>query len=415
VPAPAATATHRLARARAAFREHFGTEPRAVCDAPGRVNLIGEHIDYAGGSVLPCAIQYGIAIAAGPDDGPGAGTGRLDLAVAPDSPVQPDAAQFGAAQGLAHEVRSRLGPWLGYPAAAPRLCIYSDLPPGAGLSSSAAFEAAVAGALLGAGGRSAGLAGPALTPLALCQLCQAAEQAATGVQCGLMDQYAVVFGRAGCAVHFDTVALTHEYVPLDLPRAALAAIDSGQPRRLAASGYNRRRAELAAGHPLRQRHQATERARVAAALGALRQGDAAALGALLSASHASLRDDFEVSTPELDVLCHLLCAGPAPAAWGARLTGAGFGGSVLALLHPAALEPDAAGRRPVDAVLDEYRRRTGLVPALRLVAPCDGAQLIAGTAQNRPTAGPRLLRECLAGNDAGDGPPAPAGTGGTAG
>jgi galactokinase len=369
------SAADRSAAARRAFTDRFGTAPMAVCDSPGRVNLIGEHIDYAGGCVLPFAIPPGISVAAGTAGrrASPASAVWLDLHSAPTSPVQPEASEVAQAGKLAQAVIqavSALGRrrWPD-PVHGPvwQLGIWSDLPLGSGLSSSAAFTVAVAGAVM------AVLDIRGVDPRTVCRLCRDAEESATGVQCGLMDQYAVMFGCPDCAALFDPSTLSVEQLPLMLPDTVLAVIDSGQPRRLAASSYNQRRAELAAGHAGRVRHVATEKQRVVEACSALRSRDPAHLGALLCASHASLRDDYAVSTPQLDLLCDLLTM--AGAAYGARLTGAGFGGNVLALLRPAALEPAASHSRLIDEVLEHYVVQTGLRPTLRLVEACAGAQL----------------------------------------
>jgi galactokinase len=405
--------------AAAEFRRHFHTRPMTVAFAPGRINLIGEHIDYAGGSVLPFAIQRGIAIAADVDfeERPPGQTGtayRLNLHIAPDSPVLPGATQLATAHGLADAVLVRLLPLLGWddasaadgPVRELRYCIYSDLPLGAGLSSSAAFAVALAAATLGLGGGCIG-------PLALCELCLAAEQAATGVQCGLMDQYAIVFGKAGMALHFDPVGKSHADVALALPQARLVVIDSGQQRELAATAYNLRRQELETARATfsgareeladlsspgtrRLRHLVHEQARVFAMRQALEQGDAQVAAELLNLSQASLRDLYEVSTPQLDLLCRLLTETQLhpgkPLAWGARLVGAGFGGCVLALVPAQTLAARPGQPRPIQAVLEAYTAATGLTPWLLEATPSPGASV---SLYRNSAVGPRLSTELL--------------------
>ena len=267
--------------------------------APGRVNLIGEHTDYSGGLVLPVAIELGITISFEPAD-------RLEL----DS-------------RLATAVEEELAA-LGRPRRGLRGTIDADLPQGAGLGSSGAFEVAVALALCE-------VAGFALEPLELALACQRAEQRATGVPSGILDQAASLLGRAGHALLLDCATLEHRYVPIP-DDVAIVVLDSGERRALADSGYADRRRELEAGDPRRVRHARTENERVRETVAALERGEVAALGPIFAASHASLRDDFEVSTPGLDAL---VASALAAGAFAARMTGGGFGGSVVALAEPS--------------------------------------------------------------------------------
>ena len=266
--------------------------------APGRVNLIGEHTDYAGGLVLPVALPLGVTVEAEPAD-------RLELES--DAPagwtryVEAVAAELGVRRGL----RGR---------------VTSTLPMGAGLASSAALEVAVARAFCAFNGL-----GP--SDWELIHATQRAEQRAVGVPCGVMDQAAAVLARDRHAILIDTAQLTHRYVPLP-DELELVVLDSGVRRRLADSRYAERRAEVERGDPRRLRHIASENERVRAAVDALERNDLDALGPIFRASHDSLRDHFDVSTPELDALVDEAYANGAIAA---RMTGAGFGGSVLAL------------------------------------------------------------------------------------
>jgi galactokinase len=268
---------------------------RASVHAPGRVNLIGEHTDYSGGLVLPIAIELGIRLSFEPSD-------RLEL----DSPL---------AAAVAEELRA-----LGRPAVGLRGSVDADLPQGAGLGSSGAFEVAVALALCE-------VSSFELEPLQIARACQRAEQRATGVPSGILDQAASLLGRAGHALLLDCSTLDHRWVPLP-GEVAIVVLDSGERRALEHSGYGDRRRELEAGEPRRVRHVETENERVRETVAALEHGDVMALGPLFAASHASLRDDYEVSTPAVDAL---VAAALSAGAFAARLTGAGFGGCVVAL------------------------------------------------------------------------------------
>lgn len=321
--------------------------------APGRVNLIGDHTDYTGGFVLPMAIDRATVVE-------GRRGGRV---VRLRSRQEPGAAAFPVT------VENPAGvapPWARYAAAVAKVLapedgfdgeVRSTVPVGAGLSSSAALCVGVALAL--------GFTGP---PLELARLAQRAEHLATGVPCGIMDQLASAAGVAGHAVLIDCSAETVEPVPLP-PGVDVWVLRAGGPRRLAGSPYAARRSECEAAAaivgPLRSvasvaqldaiaddvvrrraRHVVTENARVLACADALRRGDEATVGALMRESHASLRDDFEVSTDALDAAVARLTA--TPGVLGARLTGAGFGGCVVALAERGARVGDDAWR--VDAV-----------------------------------------------------------------
>jgi galactokinase len=303
--------------------------------APGRVNLIGEHTDYSGGLVLPVAIQLGVTLTGER----GGDTIRLASAAFGDT----------AELSLAGEPLRALPSWGRYAAAVVELVrpdigldarIESTVPIGAGLSSSAALTVAVATAL------------SSRPPLELAHVCQEAEHRAVGVPVGLMDPAASLLGRRGHALLLDCGTEEHRLValPHDL---AIVVLDSGTRRSLEHSGYAERRAELERGlaafpgrRPLeltpdeveaahlddlarrRVRHVVTENGRVRRFVSALESGDRETLGRLLRESHASLRDDFEVSTPTLDALAARACEA---GALGARMMGGGFGGAVVAL------------------------------------------------------------------------------------
>jgi galactokinase len=263
--------------------------------APGRINLIGEHVDYLGGPVLPAAVDRFITVTGWPAD-----EWRVESAV-------PGGLAYAGAVG------AELG------AGPQALEIISDVPPGSGLSSSAALLVAIAAGLR-----------PEMDGVQAAVACQRAEQRATGVQVGVMDQFASALGRAGHALLLDCSTLRYRAVPFPTD-LVIAVLDSGIHRSLADTPYNQRRAEAEAGMPKRRRHVDSETERVHAFVSALESGDRQRLGPLLKASHASLRDDFEVSTPEVDALVER--AWDAPGCLGARLMGAGFGGSVLALVE----------------------------------------------------------------------------------
>jgi galactokinase len=292
--------------------------------APGRVNLIGEHTDYSGGLALPAAIQLGVTVDVR------ARSDRLDLTSRAFGPAEPSSGWGRYAYAVAAELAE-----LGLPPVGIVAEIDSTLPVGAGLSSSAALEVGVALALCAA-------AEFELPPLDLALACQRAELRAVGVPCGILDQAACVLGREGAAILLDCGTLEHRAVAVP-DDAALVVIDSGVPRELARSGYAQRRAELEAGDPRRRRHIASENERVLAFAAALDGGDLAAAGRLLLESHASLRDDYEVSTPELD---RIVEDAVAKGAYGARLVGGGFGGSVLALADASDVLLDGIVVRP---------------------------------------------------------------------
>ena len=326
-------------RAREAYVERFGGEPEVVASAPGRVNLIGEHTDYNGGFVLPCAIDRRIAVAAGRN-------GDETLLSADFDEARPlggeDDSWARYPRGVLWALREA-----GHDAGGFRAALAGDVPRASGLSSSAAIEAATALAL-------DALFGLGLDKKTLARICQRAENEYVGVGSGIMDQYASLLGEAGSALLIDCRSLEAESVPLDLEGAGLSLVvcDTRVERGLADTGYNDRRAacERAAetlgvealrdategdldrlsGEELRRaRHIVTENARVIRATECLRHKDFEAFGHLMYASHDSMRDDYEISTPELDAFVEVAGETGAP---GARLTGAGFGGCAIALM-----------------------------------------------------------------------------------
>jgi galactokinase len=298
--------------------------------APGRVNLIGEHTDYTGGLVLPAAIDLGIRI-----ECEAAERIRLESDVY-EGVVDLDArGEEGEGWGrFAGAVALELDA-LGRPPVGLAGRVGSNLPIGAGLSSSAALEIAIGIALCA-------VAGFELEPMALAQAAQRAELRAVGVPCGIMDQAACVLGVEGHVILLDTGTLEHRAVPLP-GELAVVVVDSGVRHTLADSGYAERRREVEAGVERRWRHIRGENERVQAVVAALEAGEAERLGPLFRAGHESLRDDFEVSTPELDLLVDRAYELGAVAA---RKNGGGVGGSIVALVSGATRRRRSPPRSP---------------------------------------------------------------------
>ncbi len=363
-----------------AFEREFGETPELVASAPGRVNLIGEHTDYNGGFVLPCAIDHRIAAAVGSSSD---GEGALF------------SADFDEERSFGERAD---GSWADYPrgvvwalgqngAEVPafRAAFAGDVPLGSGLSSSAAIEAATALAL-------DAFFGLDLSKKDLALLCQRAENDFVGVPTGIMDQYASLLCDAGSALLIDCRSLEAETVPLDLKEAGLSLLvcDTRVERGLADTGYEDRRktCENAArtlgvrelrdaekedlnrleGEELkRARHIVLENARVLEAVRALRESDFSAFGRLMYDSHLSMRDDFEISTPELDAFVEMARE---DGALGARLTGAGFGGCAISLVTEA----------EADTLVRDTRRRFEVEdfkePAFYRLQPAAGAEVV---------------------------------------
>jgi galactokinase len=342
-------------RAAHVYHERFGVVPEVVASAPGRVNLIGEHTDYTGGFVLPCAIDRRVAVAAGRGDGV---VVSADYGEERAVSRERDASWVDYPRGVAlmlggHATGGTLPAW--------RAAIAGDVPRGAGLSSSAAIEAATALAL-------DQLFALGIDRRALAVLCRRAENEFLEVKTGIMDQYASLLCQADHALLIDCRTLEARAVPLDLDPAGLALLvcDTREERGLRDSEYNSRqeacaRAAVLLGIPelrdareedlarlsgvelRRARHVVAENVRVLRAAAALEARDFATFGQLMYASHASLRDDYEVSTPALDAFVEVART---HGALGARLTGAGFGGCAIALIaEPSVERLEAAVRR----------------------------------------------------------------------
>ncbi|HSZ41748.1 MAG TPA: galactokinase [Trebonia sp.] len=373
------------------FTEMYGHAPAGVWSAPGRVNLIGEHTDYNEGFVLPFAIGARTTAAAALTDEPvltvtsAQYPGQVAVPLAEASP--------GAVTGWAAYpvgVAWALIQAAGRPAGGVRLYIDSEVPSGSGLSSSAALECAVGGALNDLWRLSADKA-------ELARACRRAENEVVGAPTGIMDEFASLFGERGGAVFLDCRSEHAEIVPLDLDGAGLEIVlaDTRERHSHAVGGYASRRAsceraakilgvralrdvgtgDLAKAAGLlddetfrRVRHVVTEDARVLETVRLLRSGTLASspetIGALLTASHESMRDDFEITTPALDLaVATALEAG----AVGARMTGGGFGGAIIAL----AARDRAA--RVAGAITDAFDRAGFTAPALSTVVPSAGA------------------------------------------
>ncbi|MBU6260134.1 MAG: galactokinase [Burkholderiales bacterium] len=379
------------ARVLGQFRASHGGAPALVVQAPGRVNLIGEHTDYNDGYVLPCAIGYRTLVAARPRADTlvrvaaadcGGAVDSFDLA---DDPLPHAAAPWADyVRGMAWAMRDA-----GHALRGADLAIAGDVPQGSGLSSSASLQVAVGQAFKSLQGLDA------LDPTALARLAQRAENDFVGCRCGIMDQLISARGVAGHALLIDCRSL--EATPVPLPRdVAVLIVESRISRGLVDSEYNRRReqCEAAARHCSvaalrdldlasleagaagleattlrRARHVVTENARTLAAAQALAAGDLDRVGRLMAASHASMRDDFEITLPAIDRLVDIL-ANTIGTAGGARMTGGGFGGCVVALLPEERVE---AARAAVQA---QYRSPAGEPARVHLCRAGAGAGLV---------------------------------------
>ncbi len=370
------------------FRKCFGGEPR-VFRAPGRVNLIGGHVDYNEGWVLPIAIDRYCHVLA---------RARADGALRTHS-VQFDE----TVEHRIGEPRSNIHHWSNYVRgvawslgeAGARICgadllIASDVPVGSGLSSSAALEVSTAFALLGVSNQT-------MERTAVARACQRAENEFVGMRCGLMDQLAACFGKQGHALRIDCRTLAVEPVPLDEAQVRVVVANTMVKHALASSEYNARRQECEAAvrwiqtqrsgvralrdvawheiEPLtktwpenlrrRARHVTTEIARVPAAVEAMRRGDWHAMRRLMDASHASLDADYQVTSPELNTMVAL--ARELPGYCGARMTGGGFGGCTVNLVRAENAEAFAA------ELAVHYERATGQRPEVYVCRASEGA------------------------------------------
>jgi galactokinase len=376
------------ARAIARFQTRFGASPQWVASAPGRVNLIGEHTDYSDGFVLPMAIEPRTALAAAP---------RADRIITLHSAAFDETVTFDLGQPLS----PRPAYWSNYAAgviagieelgvSVPGFdaVLESDVPLGAGLSSSAAFEVATATLIEAAAGMS-------WTPRDKARLCQRAEHRFAGVPTGIMDQLIAVVARPDHAVLIDCRSLDATYVDLADPGVTVLIVNSNVRHRLADGAYaDRRAASMQAAERLgvaalrdatveqveaeaerlgpvlypRARHVVSENRRVCAAAEAFRSRHWREAGTLMYQSHASLRDDFMVSCPELDALVEIAQGiGVDGGVFGCRMTGGGFGGSVVAIVRSDAVGPVG------DTMSRQYVERTGRSATVMTSRPGGGA------------------------------------------
>jgi galactokinase len=387
------------------FQKHFGREPLYVVQAPGRVNLIGEHTDYNEGFVLPIAIDKRVVIAVAP---------RRDRKVVLYSCNYDSWNEFS----LESIAKDHLRPWSNYPRGVAYLLqklghrfrgldalITSDLPMGAGLSSSAAFELASAWALLVAGRKGDAVvvnqSGPVSSPempgpLDLIRLCREVENDFVGVKCGIMDQFISALGRRQHALFLDCRTLTYQQVPLP-DSVKIVVCNTGVKRELASSEYNKRRYECDQGvhffkgrienvsalrdvhssdlerffaqmDPLirkRCRHVISENERVLESVEALRAGDLERFGQLMTTSHESLKRDYEVSSKELNVMVEI--ALQQAGVLGSRMTGAGFGGCTVNLVRNDSVNLF------VRQVQERYQLEIGIAAEIYVCNTSDGA------------------------------------------
>ena len=372
-------------RVQEAFRSRFHEPPTYLARAPGRVNLIGEHTDYNEGYVLPMAIDRAVWIAMRPRTDGRVLVHSLDFQESTEFPLtalkkgNPGWSEY--IKGIAWAMLAKsfnLHGWEGVMA--------GDIPIGSGLSSSAALEMASARAFVE-------VSSLKWDPPAMDLVGQKAENQWVGVQCGIMDQMVSAAARRGHALFLDCRSLEYRHVPLPA-QVAVCVLDTGTRRGLVDSAYNERRSQCESAaaffgvkalrdvseeefearggqlDPLtrrRARHIISENSRVLQAIQALERGDVRTLGRLLDSSHASLRDDFEVSSPALNAIVAI--AQELPGCLGARMTGAGFGGCALALVE--------VGSAPefMRKVAEAYSAEIGLTPSVYLCHPEEGASL----------------------------------------
>lgn len=369
------------------FRQAYGKNPR-VFRAPGRVNLIGEHTDYNDGFVMPVAIGFDTCVAAGSRADRILRAQSIDfretIELSLNSLAGPPRKHWSDfVRGVASVLQSN-----GQQLSGANLIIHGNVPMGAGLSSSASLEVAIALALLGSCGTEA-------APLDLVKWCQRAEHEFVGTRCGIMDQFIAVFGEAGRALMLDCRSLQHEL--LEIPAEARLIICNSMVKHNLASGeYNQRRADCEAGVSIlgkhvpgaralrdisladlekyrneltdviyrRCRHVISENQRVLDAGRALQAHDLHEFGRLMRASHQSLRDDYEVSCPELDVLVEIACE--CDGVYGSRMTGGGFGGCTITVARAE------SAKDVQEIVTTKYKERTGITPAIYVCSASQG-------------------------------------------
>lgn len=369
--------------------EKLAREAEVISRAPGRVNIIGEHTDYNDGFVMPIATNLATYVAAAPREDDTVrvycGTANEALEFSLDDPrPRGDGHWQDYLAGVAWSLSLEHISLRGVDAA-----LLTDVPIGSGLSSSAALEVSWALALMAAAGLEP------LEPRRLALVCQRAENDFVGMKCGIMDQMASVLGQRDHAILLDCWTLDYQHVPLPADKLSVVVMDTGKPRQLVDSEYNLRRqqcekaAEILGVRALRDadmemlmdhqedmdevvfrraRHVICENERVFEAAQALREGDFERVGRVLNESHASLKEDYEVSCPELDLICEI--ARQQPSCYGARLVGAGFGGCAMALV--CAGEEESFGA----AVKSAYDARSGYNSNIIPVHADEGAKLM---------------------------------------
>jgi len=377
---------------RALFAELYGGLP-TIYRAPGRVNLIGEHTDYNDGFVMPAALNLYTYVAAGPRQDRRLRVYSQNMGEMCDLDL--DLIRPGKSGRWSDYVRGVAGVLESseYQLRGADLAIMSQVPLGSGLSSSAALEVATASALLGNSEIS-------VDPTTVAKLCQKAEHVYAEMRCGIMDQFISCHGRAGHALMLDCRSLEFKFLPVP-SHVRLMVCNTMVKHEHASGGYNTRRRECEEGwralaqvlpgiHALRDvtlaeleqnldrlspviykrvRHVVTENDRVKKAANALETGDIAEFGRLMANSHHSLRDDYEVSTTELNLMVEL--ATSQEGVYGARMTGGGFGGCTISLV-------DAAHAEKVQQRLEQnYKARTGLKPTILICEASDGAGAVA--------------------------------------
>ena len=372
------------------FARRFNQEPQ-VFRAPGRVNLIGEHTDYNDGFVMPAAIEFSTLVACRQTQGPETCCGLSGISrgvrISPGSAFFPQKAMDGLRQGVAVTLITA-----GFQIPGANLLISSDVPMGAGLSSSAALEVATGFALLQ-------LAGIKPNLVELAKLCQGAENEFVGTRCGIMDQFVSCLAEQGHCLMIDCRSL--EYSKLPVPdQCALVICNTMVRHELAGGEYNVRRQQCEEGlailrrfvpqaHSLRDitpeqvaqyagelpevlyrrcRHVVTEIQRVRDAAEALKAGNLERFGELMRQSHISLRDDYEVSCPELDLLVNI--TSQQPGVYGARMTGGGFGGCTINLVKREAVQ------QVTEYIAAEYQANTGVRPEIYVSAAAAGVSLV---------------------------------------
>ncbi len=378
----------------AGFRKRFGSSPELVVRAPGRVNLIGEHVDYNEGFVLPMAIDRAVWIAASAMTGGRSTVVSSDLGEEAEIAIEPGRLVLPAGLPTWARYPAGVGAALaqaGYDLPAIAAVVASDVPMGAGLSSSAALEVGFAVSWRALGGF-------VLGDMDLAKLCQRAEAEAVGVRCGLMDQFASVHGQHDHALLLDCRSFDWRTVPLP-PRTVVVVADTRVRRELAGSEFNLRRRQcedavrglrrvlpgiaslrdvtpeqflehervLPGVLARRARHVVFEIDRVARAIPAIERGEAEALGRAMTEAHVSGRDLYEVSCPELDRLVEDAVA--LEGCHGARLTGAGFGGCTVSLVDVEAAEEFRV------RLAASYEAATGITPASWTCRAADGAEV----------------------------------------